>query len=268
MKILIMGTGRMGTWLTEEFCLHHDVAVFDTNREKLKHFIEVSRFTDIERVRDFAPDMVINAVSLSATQMAFDAVRPFISKTCILADITSVKGDLALYYERIGNPFVSVHPMFGPTFSNTRNLEDENAIIISESCDEGKTFFRELFEKLNLRIFEYSFKEHDECISYSLSVPFASSLVFAACMQPQEAPGNTFKKHLEIAKGLLSQDESLVTEVLLNPRTLSQIEAVANRLAFLTHIIKEKDSDELRVFLKKLKTSMKECQTAMGPKVK
>ena len=256
----------MGTWLTEEFCLSHTVAVFDTNREKLKHFIEVERFTDFSAVKDFDPELVINAVSLSATKDAFNAILPFISKTCMLADITSVKGDLAQYYVSVNHPFVSVHPMFGPTFSNTRNLEDENAIIISESCAEGKDFFRQLFEKLNLRIFEYSFQEHDECISYSLSVPFVSSLVFSACMQPQEAPGNTFKKHLQIAKGLLSQDESLVTEVLLNPRTLFQIEAVANRLAFLTHIIKEKDSDELGIFLKKLKTSMKECEAAMEPK--
>ena len=266
MKILIMGTGRMGTWLTEEFCLNHTVGVFDTNREKLKHFIEVERFTDLSAVRGFQPDMVINAVSLSATKDAFNAVLPFLSNHCMLADITSVKGDLKNYYKEAKHPFVSLHPMFGPTFSNTRNLEEENAIIISESCPEGKDFFRELFEKLNLRIFEHSFQEHDECISYSLSVPFASSLVFAACMQPQEAPGNTFKKHLQIAKGLLSQDESLVTEVLLNPRTLSQIEAVANRLAFLTHIIKEKDSDELGVFLKKLKTNMAECEAIMEPR--
>ena len=266
MKILIMGTGRMGTWLAEEFCLDHDVAVMDTHREKLKHFIEVKRFVNIEEVKEFNPDMVINAVSLSATQSAFDAVLPFISADCMLVDITSVKGNLAEYYEAIGHPFTSVHPMFGPTFSNTRNLADENAIIITESCAEGKAFFRKLFEKLNLRIFEYSFKEHDECISYSLSVPFASSLVFAACMQPQEAPGNTFKKHFHIAKGLLSQDDSLVTEVLLNPRTLSQIEAVSNRLAFLTHIIKEKDAEELQRFLKKLKITMKDCETAMGRK--
>ena len=262
-----MGTGRMGTWLAEEFCLDHDVAVMDTDREKLKHFIEVKRFTQVGEVKDFTPDIVINAVSLSSTKEAFTNVLPYISKTCMLADITSVKGDLAQYYQKIENPFVSVHPMFGPTFSNTRNLEDENAIIITESCEEGKKFFRDLFEKLRLRIFEYSFEEHDACISYSLSVPFASSLVFAACMQPQEAPGNTFKKHLQIAKGLLSQDESLVTEVLLNPHTLLQVEAVSNRLAFLTHIIKEKDSDELRSFLQKLKSNMKECEKVMAPKV-
>ena len=256
----------MGTWLTEEFCLDHDVAVIDTDREKLKHFVEVKRFTQIEEVKDFDPNMVINAVSLSATKKAFDAVLPYVSKDCLLADITSVKGDLAEYYQKTGHRFVSVHPMFGPTFSNTRNLEDENAIIITESHEEGKKFFRDLFEKLRLRIFEYSFKEHDSCISYSLSVPFASSLVFAACMQPQEAPGNTFKKHLQIAKGLLSQDESLVTEVLLNPHTLLQIEAVSNRLAFLTHIIKEKDADELQHFLQKLKVSMKECEKVMKPK--
>ena len=36
----------------------------------------------------------------------------------------------------------------------------------------------------------------------SLSVPFASTLVFGSAMEPQSAPGTTFKRHLAIAHGL------------------------------------------------------------------
>ncbi|NIR17329.1 MAG: prephenate dehydrogenase/arogenate dehydrogenase family protein, partial [Desulfobacterales bacterium] len=68
-------------------------------------------------------------------------------------------------------------------------------------------------------VYEYTFEEHDKTIAYSLSVPFASSMVFAACMKKQEAPGTTFRKHLDIAKGLLSEDDHLLAEVMFNPNT-------------------------------------------------
>ena len=38
-------------------------------------------------------------------------------------------------------------------------------------------------------------------------------------MKHQEAPGTTFKKHMAIAKGLLSEDDYLLQEILFNPRT-------------------------------------------------
>ena len=87
----------------------------------------------------------------------------------------------------------------------------------------GKAFFKDLYGSLKLRIFEYSFEEHDETIAYSLSIPFASTLVFASVMVPQEAPGTTFKRHMDIAKGLLSEDDYLLTEILFNPHTHNQL---------------------------------------------
>ena len=86
--------------------------------------------------------------------------------------------------------------MFGPTFGNVKDLSDESAIIITESDEEGKAFFREFYSGLKIKIFEYTFQEHDETIAYSLSIPFASTMVFASIMKEQEAPGTTFKKHL------------------------------------------------------------------------
>lgn len=45
-------------------------------------------------------------------------------------------------------------------------------------------------------------------------------------MKHQEAPGTTFKKHMAIAKGLLSEDDYLLQEILFNPRTPSQVENI------------------------------------------
>ena len=69
--------------------------------------------------------------------------------------------------------------MLAGKVASVSNLSNENAIIITESDQLGKVFFRDLYNQLHLHVCEYSFEEHDETISYSLSIPFASTLVFA-----------------------------------------------------------------------------------------
>ncbi|MBN2279669.1 MAG: prephenate dehydrogenase [Candidatus Marinimicrobia bacterium] len=256
MKICILGTGHMGAWLVEELCHDHEVAIFDKNPKKMKYFFNVTRFHKIEEIKDFAPELLINAVDLRHTIQAFNEVMAFIPDGCMLSDVTSVKNDLFEYYLKNGRPFVSTHPMFGPTFANIRELKNENAIIISESCESGKEFFRELYKSLKLNIFEYSFEEHDATTAYSLGTPFTSSMVFAACLKNQEAPGTTFRKHMEIAQGLLSEDDYLLTEIMFNPFVLEQIKKINSQLSYLTHIIECRDSEVMTDFLNKLRKNI------------
>ena len=98
-------------------------------------------------------------------------------------------------------------------------------------------------------MFEYSFREHDETIAYSLSIPFASTLVFASVMKHQDAPGTTFKKHMQIAQGLLSEDDFLLTEILFNPYTPGQLTNIREKLKELLAIIETKDSERMKAFL-------------------
>ncbi|PIS31217.1 MAG: prephenate dehydrogenase/arogenate dehydrogenase family protein [Candidatus Marinimicrobia bacterium CG08_land_8_20_14_0_20_45_22] len=256
MKIVVMGAGRMGAWLVEEFCHDYEVAVFDTDPKKLKYFIKVTRLLEVSEIQAFQPELLVNAVTLKNTIEAFDMVLPYLSANCLLSDITSVKNGIYQYYQRSGRRFVSTHPMFGPTFANIRDLSNENAIIISESDKDGKTFFQNFYQNLRLNIFEYSFEEHDETTAYSLGTPFSSSLVFAACLKNQKAPGTTFKKHMEIVRGLLSEDDFLISEVLFNPRTLKQIERINSQLTYLTHIIRGRDYEEMNKFLDRLRENI------------
>jgi prephenate dehydrogenase len=251
-----MGAGRMGTWLVEELAWEHEVAVFDTDPQKLKFLFKAGRMEHLSEVKKFDPELVINAVSLPHTRKAFEAVLPYLPESSILSDIASVKTGLKEFYQTIGRRFVSSHPMFGPTFTNIRDLGDENAILIQESDEEGKEFFRSFYRGLKLNLYEYTFEVHDQTIAYSLSVPFVSSMVFAACMRPQEAPGATFKKHLAIARGLFSEDRTLLSEILFNPYTLRQVEEINSRLAYLTHILRGKDHEEIEKFFNRLEQNI------------
>ena len=202
MKILIMGAGKMGSFFADVLSFEHEVAMFETDTERLRFTFNTYRFTRPEEVKEFAPELLINAVTVKYTIDAFEKILPYLPERCIISDIASVKTGLPEFYKKAGRPFVSTHPMFGPTFANLSDLSTQNTIIISESDHLGKTFFRDLYSRLRLNIFEYTFKEHDETIAYSLSIPFASTLVFASVMKHQDAPGTTFKKHMDIARGL------------------------------------------------------------------
>lgn len=256
MRILILGAGKMGSFFSDVLSFDHELAIYDNNPQKLRFIYNTVRMSDPAEIQHFVPELVINAATVKYTIDAFKTILPYISKNCIISDIASVKTGLEEFYATVDQPFASSHPMFGPTFADLRNLSTQSAIVISESDKKGKEFFLNLYKKLNLRVFEYTFNEHDETIAYSLSIPFASTLVFTSVMKPQDAPGTTFKRHMDIAKGLLSEDDYLLTEILFNPYTPEQIQAIRKELKHLLDIVEKKDSNEMQKFLTKARKNI------------
>ena len=161
------------------------------------------------------------------------------------------------FYETAGHPYVSTHPMFGPTFANLNQLSEENAIIISEGDYMGRIFFRDLYSKLGLNIYEYTFDEHDRTVAYSLSIPFVSTFTFAAVMKHQDAPGTTFKRHMRIAKGVLNEDDFLLQEILFNPYTHDSVAQIRTELKELLDIIDNKDAKRMKAYLTKIRNNVK-----------
>ena len=257
MKILILGAGKMGSFLTDVLSFQHETAVYDIDPARLRFVYHTYRFTSLDEIKEFEPELVINAATVKYTLEAFRQVMPILPPTCILSDIASVKTGLKDLYETSGSRYVSTHPMFGPTFANLDNLGRENAIIISEGDYMGRIFFKDLYSSLKLNIFEYTFDEHDETVAYSLSIPFVSTFVFSAVMKHQDAPGTTFKRHMDIARGLMNEDDYLLQEILFNPRTPGQVENIRRELKELLEIISEKDAERMKNYLTKIRENIK-----------
>ncbi len=211
MKILILGAGKMGSFFCDLLSFDHDVAVYDPDPKRLRFTFNAQRFKELEEVREFDPQLVINASTVKYTLDAFKAVLPYLSKSCIISDIASVL---------------------------------------------GKIFFRDIYSRLHLNIVEYTFKEHDETIAYSLSIPFAATLAFAGVMKHQEAPGTTFKRHMQIARGLMSEDDYLVSEILFNPNTPEQLMKIQSQMAELLDIIKRHDSEAMKAYLARVRQNV------------
>ena len=256
MRILILGAGKMGNFFTDLLSFEHEVAVYDQEPQRMRFTYNCARFSSLEEVKQFEPQLLINAVTMKYTIEAFRAVMPFLPQQCIVSDIASVKTGLREFYEGCNHPFVSSHPMFGPTFANLNQLSNENAIIIAEGDYMGRIFFRDLYNKLGLNIHEYTFEEHDRTVAYSLSIPFVSTFVCAAVMKPQDAPGTTFKRHLNIARGVLGEDDFLLHEILFNPYTAEQVGHIRDELNALLDIINDKDAEAMKQYLTKIRTNI------------
>ena len=257
MKILILGAGKMGSFFLDLLSFDHETAVYEKDPRRLRFTYNTLRFTSLDEIDDFQPELVINAVTVKFTMQAFDEVIPHLPADCILSDISSVKTGLKEYYERTGRRYVSTHPMFGPTFANLNQLSHENAIIISEGDYMGRIFFRDLYSRLGLNVKELTFAEHDETMSYSLSIPFVSTFVFSAVMKHQDTPGTTFKRHEKIARGVLSEDDTLLREILFNPHTKPKVEMIRSELKQLIQIIDDRDEDAMTAYLNRIRQNIK-----------
>lgn len=256
MRILILGAGKMGTFFVDLLSFEHETAVYDVQPQRLRFMYNTLRFSSLEEIRDFRPELVINAVTLKHTLNVFRQVLPLLPDDCILSDIASVKTGMKEFYEACGRRYVSTHPMFGPTFANLGALSSENAIIISEGDYMGRIFFKDLYQRLGLNICEYTFEQHDETVAYSLSIPFVSTFVFAAVMKHQDAPGTTFKRHMAIARGVLGEDDCLLREILFNPRTSGQVSKIRDELKELLDIIDRKNEDRLNAYLQRIRKNI------------
>lgn len=257
MKIVVLGAGKMGSFFIDLLSFDHEVAVFEKDPKRMRFTYNCQRFTELEEIGAFEPELVINAVTVKYTIPAFREVMPFLPKDCIITDIASVKTGLKEFYESTGMRYASSHPMFGPTFANLSQLSEENAIIINEGDFIGRLFFKDIYNKLGLNIYEYSFDEHDRTVAYSLSIPFVSTFVFAAVMKHQDAPGTTFKRHMRIAKGVLNEDDYLLQEVLFNPYTSDQVSHIRAELKELLEIIDQKDADGMKAYLTKIRNNVR-----------
>ena len=71
MRILILGAGKMGSFFTDLLSFQHETAVYDIDPKRLRFVYNTCRFTTLDEIREFAPELVINAATVKYTIEAF-----------------------------------------------------------------------------------------------------------------------------------------------------------------------------------------------------
>lgn len=240
-RIAVAGTGGMGSWLANSLSPYCPVAVYDTIPERMKRITGVEHLGSISELEAFNPTLFANAVNLESTEEVFREAVPFLSDSCVLLDIMSVKGTVRNFYREIGRPFVSIHPMFGPVYSNMADLSLENAVIISESDRETSVLVEKFLKGMGVTVHFLPFEDHDREMAKSLTLPFAASIVFAASLHHGGVPGTTFTRHKLMARRLFMESDYLLTEVLFNSHSRAALNTICTSLEYLKHIIDRRD---------------------------
>ena len=55
----------MGSFFCDVLSFNHEVAIFDTDIQKLRFTFNTQRFTTYEEIRNFEPELLINAVTVN-----------------------------------------------------------------------------------------------------------------------------------------------------------------------------------------------------------
>lgn len=84
MKILILGAGKMGSFFTDLLSFDHEVAVLEQDPKRMRFIYNALRMQSVDEIDAFAPEMVINCVTLTHTLDAFRSVLPHLRPYCII----------------------------------------------------------------------------------------------------------------------------------------------------------------------------------------
>jgi hypothetical protein len=154
MRILILGAGKMGSFFTDVLSFQHETAVFDVDPKRLRFVYNTYRFTTLDEISEFKPELVINAATVKYTIDAFRQVLPVLPKDCILSDIASVKTGLKAFYEEYGRM---------PTEAETYNGENVGTWLMSQKkFIKSRNYPPDRFEKLQTLNLSRKEKERKE----------------------------------------------------------------------------------------------------------
>ncbi len=84
----------MGSFFLDLLSFDHETAVYEKDPRRMRFTYNCRRFTTLDEIDDFRPELVINAVTVKYTIPAFDEVMPHLPEDCIISDIASVKTGL------------------------------------------------------------------------------------------------------------------------------------------------------------------------------
>ena len=73
----------MGSFFIDLLSFEHEVAVYERDPKRLRFTYNTLRFTTLEEIDEFKPELCINAVTVKYTIPAFREVIPHLPKECI-----------------------------------------------------------------------------------------------------------------------------------------------------------------------------------------
>ncbi len=246
--VIIGGAGRLGTWIARFFAdLGHEIRVVDLIKPDYECVFQNKLEKSVTN-----SDVIVVATPIRTTREVLKNLLGFDLKRPTIFDVASVKNPIKneLYALRDAQANISsLHPMFGPS---VELLFGKHMIRCSLGHNRADQAIDSLFASTSLEIVDMSIDDHDELISYLLSLSHLINLIFISVLKESGFPlqklekfsSPTFSNILHVAKRVISENPKLYYEIQhLNPKNEKVYDALEKATqAFLQAI--EANSDE------------------------
>jgi prephenate dehydrogenase/chorismate mutase len=198
-------------------------------------------------------EVVLIATPMDVTQRVVKEIQGVLKKGCVVAEISSVKGDLHGTLKELakrGNiTCLSVHPLFGP-FVDSLNGTKFVMIPVVDANKEA-SLCRRIFP--GAEIITMGQQEHDKAMALMLSLVHAVNIAFCktltSYMQPREferlaSPMATVQ--FALGAGVISQDPKLCAQIQTRNKATSVVtDAFLENLKRLSQYVKAEDDKSI-----------------------
>lgn len=213
MRFVVVGIGSIGRWVAESLAEHHSVFAYDVDQSQYELLQRVRPVLSLSDIADLSPDCVLCATPLQTTDQVLLQLNSLLPTNVALGDVASIKWRPQSAYRQMSRKFVSIHPMFGPTFTNMTDLVNHELIMIEESNSELLEVFADICARHQIITRSLSFAEHDELMLSSLLTPYLCSLLFLKLPKDPQAPGTSFARHHQLARSIFRNTPEFLAEV-------------------------------------------------------
>ena len=244
--VVIGGAGLMGLWLGEFL----DNQGFDVQVSDPAASVELVDWHDLAAGSDL---IAVAAPILPSAEIIAELADT--RTDALVFDIASIKTPLVQPLRQAaqaGLKVCSIHPMFGP---DTRLLSGRNVLVMDVGCEAAVMEAEALFADTMAEVRRVELEEHDRLIAVVLGLSHAVNIAFSSALSRtgldvESLAGissTTFKRQLEIARDVTSENPSLYYEIQqLNEHGQHARRALLDAVAEIQGAIENGDADRFR----------------------
>lgn len=159
-------------------------------------------------------DLALVCVPVTALAATLKLVTPHLSKSAVLADVSSVKVlPMKLMAEAWDGPVIGTHPLFGPVIPEGHT--PRTAVTPARGVDPA--LLMDLFDRAGYHPFLTTPEEHDRALAFVQGLNFTTTVAYLAAMRQVDNIDRfvtpSLNRRLDSARKMLTQDTELFATV-------------------------------------------------------
>ncbi len=214
--------------------------------------VRILEIDDWEQVAELCRDIALALVSvpIAATVATITRLAPHLPENCILADLTSVKGQsVKAMCENFSGPVLGLHPMFGP---DTKSMERQIVVVTPGRERPEDRWVTEQLAVWGGVIVRAGAQEHDEIMAVVQALRHFATFTFGRFLfqnqidlkRTLEFSSPIYRLELDMVGRLFAQDPELYSEIIFaTPERLQLLQDYLESFAENLKIVSGQDAE-------------------------